>query len=223
MGLPLVLAQQSPLAGSSSVPPLPSPPFLAHHFLESPATVAGTFAILGALLFFILERRGKATYGIAAGGLLVLLGAATVLLACSIETTRETLAARTREIIALVARRDSAAVAPALAPDVSLAVLGVPFRWDRERLLRAVEERLAGDLAIKEHSVTSTSATLDGPDLARTQARIRVNLEAFGMPTSSWWRLTWRHDPDGPWRIIAIEALQIDAVSQSMVAGEAGR
>lgn len=171
--------------------PLPKPPALEHYLYENPWPPAGLLLLLAIAAFWVLNRSGKPKAGVGAGSVGLLGAVVLVLLAGGIETTRETLADRTRALVRAVDQGDLQA-ADRILHDVVRSE--VPFRsaeLGKPILLTSIEtwhDRIA------DARTPTVRAHLDGPDLARTEVLVRTQGEYNG---SSWWRLAWRADP-GP-------------------------
>jgi hypothetical protein len=210
---------------SPSVPMLPSPGVLERWLLESPWVLMGVLAVLGLLALLALRRAGRPQAG--AGAMIVALTLAGVAFAVAtlITTERERLAARTLDMVALVASARTGELSDYLEPGARVvSVLGIPTPTGRESLLESVR-RYPGELfPIREHSTSAVQAVQDGANTARTQLRVWVRIakeQAFyDVPTGSWWRINWRRDPGtgpgqwGPWRVTTIELLQLDGMGR---------
>lgn len=206
------------LAQSDATPqPLPRPPLLSHHVLEQPWPAAGALVIGGILAAWVLNQRARAKAGVVAGAALCLLAGAVLLAGAIITTTRETLIQQTRELIATTARADTTALDRLLARDVTFRLFTTDRRYTREQLLDLVR-RYPGELyPVESHREERAAASIDGPNAARTQVRVVTRSAAatlYDLPLGSWWRLDWRRDGDGAWRVTGIECLRIDGVPE---------
>lgn len=215
------LAQIPGLGNGAAVPMLPDPPMVEHLLLESPATPAAAFGIAGAAVFLMLNRAGRARQGAAAAGALVVLAAGLIALGASVTTARETLIDRTGRLIGAVSRGSASGAGQFLAEDVRATALRSFEAPDKQAILNHVETDLGpgGRFAVKNAAVLASAAVVDGANAARTQVRMRVTVEALGAPSLSWWRLNWRKDPDGQWRVIAIDVLEMDGMRGPMLDG----
>ena len=80
----------------------------------------------------------------------------------------------------------------------------------RDEILSFVGGEMRGAFKIGNYRVLETQAAVTGPNAAVTQTYVRVTPEQTGGPTFSWWRLDWRRDPDGRWRVTHIEPINAD-------------
>lgn len=211
LALPLLLAQ---FGDAGSVPELPRPPFLEHTLFESPLPLVGLLFLAGVVAFFMLNSTGRAKQGLIAAGSASALALGTLLIASLVTTTRETLQARTTALVHAAATADTTALAPLLADDVRLVLWDQTAALGRPRTLDLVNQYTGTLYKLREHSITRTTASVDGRNAARTLARVRVRTEAtlYDIPIGSTWRIDWRLENDNSWRATAITCLQIDGV-----------
>jgi hypothetical protein len=214
--LALTLAQPGRAVQRPPVPALPDPPALERYLLEDPFYPVLLLIVAGVVLFFWLNQAGRGRQALLAAAACLAGAGAMFTLATLVTTTRETLLARTESLVGAVGRADTAAISAMLGPDVRATVLSAPQEWNKEAILRQVESNLGpgGRWAVKEAEVVAAAAAVDGPNTGRTQVRVRVTLEALGLPSLSWWRLHWRRDSDGAWRVTGIDVLEVDGVRE---------
>ncbi|MFN0132083.1 MAG: hypothetical protein ACKVW3_06075 [Phycisphaerales bacterium] len=208
-----VLAQVGP--NGVVISPLPSAPAFERFVLIQPWPLVGVLALAGLAVAFAVRSRWR----VALAGLLGALAGMVLAAGMMVTTDREKIAAATRALVDATARADIGALAPMLAADVrfvsELALPGVPgvgIGLDRDQLLKQVADKLGREWTLKEHSVLEVQSTLDGPSAGRTQVRVRVVPEATGFPNASWWRIDWRREGDGTWRVIGIRPLHVPMV-----------
>lgn len=205
----LVLGQ---LGGPQFVPPeLPAPPILEKWFLESPWLPALALAAVAALLFFILRSRNQPRQAAMGAGVPLLIAAAMIVLSLLVTTEREELAARTKELISATAAADLDRLAPMLAEDVGLSLLGTARNETKSGILGLVQRYPGSMFPVEEHSVHEITAHVDRAGGGRTICRARVVVQ--GVPNGSWWRVGWRKNAAGQWTAVHIEALHIGYVS----------
>ncbi|MBM4107401.1 MAG: hypothetical protein FJ255_01065 [Phycisphaerae bacterium] len=200
-----------PLVQVTPPPDLPRPPLWEALLFERP---------LPAVVALLLVAAIVAWTGLAGGrrrALLIALAMAALApawcaLAVLVTTDREAVARRSRDLVRAVADVRVADVARILDQDATLAYFRAPAGLDRDGILREVERTLGGAYRVNEARVGRVQATLDGPDLARTQVKVTVVPEATAYPHLSYWRLDWRRGDDGVWRVFAIEPLAIAGV-----------
>lgn len=190
---------------------LPSPPLLESLLFERPLPAVVALLLIAAILAWSGFSRGRGRT-IAGAVALGVLAAAWGGLALAITTERETLARRSRDLVAGVAAVRLDAVADLLDQDATLTYFQRPLGVDREGILREVERTVGGPYRLREARVGQVQATLDGHNLGRTQVRVTVVPDATGYPHLSYWRLDWRKGGDGVWRVFAIEPLAIAGV-----------
>jgi hypothetical protein len=206
--MPAFLAQlnlQSPV-----IPPLPAPPLVERLTLEDPIAGVVLLLALAVALFFVLNARGRIRQACAAAGALALLAAGLLALASFVDTDREIIAARTRELVAAVSAADRAQMDQLLADDLTVRVTRVPPGASKEVVMATVESEVRTLYHASEHEVLDLQAAMYGPRVGRTQTRVRVGSEYGAIP--SWWRLDWQRGNDGRWRATRIEALWIPGV-----------
>jgi len=207
-------------------PPLPPVPLLERWVLENPWPPVIGLAAAGVVVFFILNARGGggARQGALAAGALALVAALCVVTSFLVTTQREVLVQRTRELVAAAAQPDLRALAPMLAEDVGLRVLGRAYTEDKAGIVGLVDRYIGSEYRVTRHSVPSVTAHTDdggagsaGAAGGRTLARVRVEVD--GMTNRSWWRLTWRRSgvAAGEWTVVHIEGLQIDFVGSEQM------
>lgn len=209
------LGQLGDLDAGSKVALLPDPPMVTHSVLENPYPLATVLCVAGLAAFVALNRAARARQALLAGTAGLALAVLVLAAGLMVTTTGELLIARTRELVAVTARADTAALSPMLAQDVSFTTMGTGAApIGRNLLLTLVEKYPGGMYRVKEHSVSKAQGLADSANTARTQVRVRAVVE--GIPNGSWWRLHWRCDGEkadaGAWKVTAIELMQIDGV-----------
>ncbi|MFG0283069.1 MAG: hypothetical protein ACF8R7_01485 [Phycisphaerales bacterium JB039] len=199
------LTQQEP------PPSLPTAPLADRLLLDNPVPAVLALLAAGLIGLWLLRRAGRGRLGLAAGGAGVALAIAAYVAATVIETPREALKGRTRALIGAVAEVDTRALDDLLDGSVQVRLTGAGIRLDalgKGEIIGRAEEYMTGAYAVDEWSVTSLQAVADGPEVGRTQVRVRVIPEATRFPTSSWWAVDWELI-GGAWRAVEIELLQV--------------
>ena len=197
--------------GGASVPRLPPSPLAARWLLEQPLPLVGFLAAAAILAWFVLNRSGKNRAALGAAGGLVVLAAGVYILASSVQTTREQLIVRTRTLVDRVIKVDVAGIEPML--DETFTVRARPI--GRQKALDLIASNLGGKYAVKDYQINQALAAVDGPNVARTQVHVRATPvdSPYPGPLGSWWLLHWQKDErDGQWRVVELEAQQIDGV-----------
>ncbi|MBX3405281.1 MAG: hypothetical protein KF869_00850 [Phycisphaeraceae bacterium] len=215
---PWMLAQLS--EGPYVPPPLPAPPRLAHSLFENPWPLAIFLLVVAVLLLFIGNSRGRAREGALLAGLFAAIAGACIAVSFLVTTERERLRVEMHRLIAATATADTEALAPMLASDVALNVLGRQFPEDKDGILGLVRRFMGSEVRVREHALNEVSAYVDGHGTGQTLGRVRVSADVAGMSdvgNRSWWRVTWRKGADGRWTAVNIEGLQIDMVQAGMI------
>lgn len=217
---PLLLAQAGLFTQSDAaqrVPSLPAPPALEHYLLENPWPLVIVLVVAALVAAALLNRRARGRQALlAAGGLLIVAGA-VIAAAALVTTTRETLIQRTRELVDATAKADIAALQDMLASDVELRTFFFDRGRPRGELLDDVRRYMGQEYPVQSHREDSAQATIDGRNAARTQVHVVVRareVTMYDVPVGSWWRIEWRKDDDGQWRVRGLECLQLDVVKQ---------
>jgi hypothetical protein len=201
-------------------PPLPSPPLWEWLILENPWPTAGVLAILAVAVLGLLNRfeGGRTVAGVPLrtilAALLILTGSVILAVGMAITTDRQVLLAGSERLVNAAAARDLDVLDQLLASDARLhtTVQGVGMPGpivERDEIFTLVEEFIGRRYPLQEHRVMEVQATLDGERVGRAQVRVRVVPERTRFPHTSWWRIDWRREDDGRWRVRAIEPLDI--------------
>ena len=186
--------------------PLPSGPILDRFLFENPLLLTAVLAASGLVILFALNRRGEARKGLAAFAVCFLLAVGAYLAGSLVVTERERLKDATRELVASVAEVDVPGLDDLLAENVSFRYRNARGGLDKGATIAEVERYLGGAYRVREHDVLELQATVDSSNVARTQVNVRVTVDTVGT-RPSWWRLDWRLEPDGRWRVTGIEPL----------------
>lgn len=202
-------------SGAETVPRLGDPPALAHYILENPWPLAIGLAICGLVALVVLQRRGQPREGKLVCLVAIALAAIVAGLGLAITTQRETLRARTRELVDLTATVKTTELREMLTEQVRVGVFSsfVGVRG-REELLTEVRKKLDGEIRLESHEIGPVQAVVDGPNMARTQVRVWVkpqkDQQLYGIATGAWFRIDWTRSSDGPWKVVAITIMQVD-------------
>lgn len=210
------LAQVRSLGGD--VPePIPDPPLLANLLFEAPLGPVCVALAVGAVGWFLLSRAGRGRAALFVAGAAVGIAGLVLALAAGVTTDREAAAARTRELVAAVAKADVPAVESMLGDRVTVRFFGTPVPWDRDGVIERVRKYLGGTYRVKEGETTIRALRAAGGKEALpilTQCRVTVVPELTGFPASSWWKLSWRRDASGRWLVSEIDVQQIDGLAR---------
>jgi hypothetical protein len=199
---------------ADAVPPLPGPSLLEAWVLGDPVPLGAGLALVGLAVAWFMGRGKRSGRGLVAGGVLVLL--ALVVLAAGLLTTtaREQMLRATRALTASIAAVDLAAVEPLLdvhvrvdAPGRLNKALGLSLRG-RDEVLGVIERRLRGRYSAQ---VLEVRAVADGPEVGRSQVRVRGLNPDGSWLGHSWWEIDWYKRPEG-WVAAEIEPLWIQGL-----------
>lgn len=200
---------------------LPSPPWIESTLFESPWTGMVVLGAAGAVLFWWFNRMQQGRTGAIVLGAALAAAAGLFLTARFVTTERERLMNLTETLVATVAKADVDRLPSLLAPDVRVMIFGRDRGFTAQSLPRWVDNMMrpgTGMYAIRDYSVGEIAATIDGPNVARTQCRVRVTAESYPITSGSWWRITWRKDGAGAgsdaWKVTQIDVLQLDQVPE---------
>jgi hypothetical protein len=190
--------------------PLPDSPWLIRLFLEQSGWPAAFLALLGLCVFLVFNHRGDPrAYRVL--GLTLLVAGALWGLGRLIDTTGEKLVARTRELVAAVAKADLTTTGAILGPSAELVgrLQGSPL--NREQLLDRVQLAMAAQYTLAGWAVLEVQAHEASPGRAQTMCLVRVEPQAGGI-NFSWWLIDWQRSSDGTWRAVRIEPLAIQGL-----------
>lgn len=218
--MPNLLPAPFPLLAQGTAPPppsLPSPPFFSRYLFEEPLAPAIVFLIASVIVFFLFNTRGEVKKAIGLSSLGAVLAVAVFLLAEFVQTDREKIIAATTPLVSATAAADTSRLSPMLhdqvrlTNDLNLAADELPHGedWDKARILAQVDSYLGRRWKLKEAAILEVQGVIDRPGRGRTQVRIRTTPEVLSIPLISWWRLDWQEDPDGRWRVIGIQPLDL--------------
>lgn len=190
--------------------PLPESPWVIRLFLEQSGWPAAFLALLGLCVFLFLNHRGDPrAYRVL--GLALVIAAGLWGLGRLVETTGEKLIARTRALVAGVAKADVNAIGAILGPSAELVgrLQGSPM--DRDRLLDRVQLAMAAQYSLAGWAVLEVQAYESAPGRAQTMCLVRAEPQGGGI-NFSWWLINWERSGDGAWRAVRIEPLAIQGL-----------
>ncbi len=198
---------QNNLIEPGRLPDLPQAGPMTHWLFEAPLLPAAALAALG-LVAFIALRRTNRRMSIALPALLcgLLLGAGVYLLGTLTVTDREMLALRSHELVGATGSSDAARLAPLLDERVRIKSVFASVSG-RDAVLELVRKRVPR--AVRSAEASEVHAGLFGPQVARTQIRVRVQGDL--VPSLSWWSVDWtRPSPDSDlWAATHIEPIWV--------------
>ncbi|MCC6229507.1 MAG: hypothetical protein IT432_09790 [Phycisphaerales bacterium] len=190
---------------------------LVDRFLfENPWPLIGALVLAGAVAFAILNRKGRVTPALAGVVAAVILSAGVWLAARAVTTDRERVRDLTVALVNATARVDESTLAAMLADDLSLylkvGAMTTDTSMDRAATLQQVRRSLGGLYKLKDWRITSNDITTGGAQ-ASSRLSVSVTTEAYAIPHRSTWRVDWRRDANGAWRVFAIELLEMPGLS----------
>lgn len=188
---------------------LPSPPPIEHYLLENPWPLVVVLAVAGVTAFLRLRAAGKPRPGTLWGLTLFLAAGGVWTLASWVQTGREAITRSTAALIGAAARADIPSLDALLSDQLSLFRPGGGPGLGKTETIGRVQRDLGGPYRVREWAVLETQAMTDSASSGVAQVRVRVTLEAAGIPNISWWRIDWRKGADGAWRAVTIEPVSV--------------
>jgi hypothetical protein len=202
---------QSNLIEPQQLPELPPPGFIEHWVFETPIPLALALLTVGVMLFVLLRRSNKHhKFALPALALGTLLGAATFLLGAQITTARETLKARSIQLVKAASSGDASTLDALLDEEIRVrTAFGSPI--GKKNVINLVISGSQG--SIESARASKVNAGLLGAQVAQTQIRVRVQGDLF--PSLSWWRIDWTRPTleSNEWVVTHIEPLWIQGFS----------
>jgi len=203
-----VLAQFS--FEEAKIPPLPTPPPVAHFLLENPIPGVVFLLLVAVVVFLMLNARGRVRPALLSAALIVVLAGVLFAVASIVDTDRERISARTRELVGVVTAVDRAGMEEILADGLVTRATRVPRNATKDQVIAIVESEVGVKYRASAHEFLDLQAAMYGPRVGRTQTRVRVSSEYGGIP--SWWLIDWHLEDDGIWRASRIECLWIPGI-----------
>lgn len=183
---------------------------------ENPWPLMGALVLAGAIGFSLLNRKGRVTPALISIAVALALSAGVWFAARSVTTDRERVRDLTIALVDATAKVDESTLGPMLADDLTLylkvGAITADNSMDRAATLQQVRRSLGGLYKIKDWRITSNDTTTSGTQ-ASVHLSISVTTEAYAIPHRSTWRVDWRREGDGTWRVFAIELLEMPGLS----------
>jgi hypothetical protein len=203
----------------SGVPSLPGAPVLTRLLLEEPLLLTGALIAVSVAIFFVFNSQGKVKKAVLWGGVGLAVSVGVLILANAVETDREKIIAATTPLVRVTAAADTSRLSPMLHDEVqlsndqSLAADQLPHgqSWNKDQILTQVTKYLGGEMRLKpkETAIIQVDGVIDSPGRGRTQLQVRVVPELYEFPSISWWRIDWKQDQAGDWKVIGIQPLDV--------------
>ncbi len=202
---------QSTIFEPANLPELPQSGLIDQWVLESPIPLALGLLGIAAIVFGALRTtRYAKKVGIPALAIGLVLAGAVLLVGFFVTTDAENLKARSRTLVNAVIESDRPSLELLLDEQVRVQSR-FASRSGRSRILDLAESQAAP--IIESAAVKEVRVGLYGPQVARTQ--IKVKVQADMVPPLSWWTLDWtRPSPEsGDWVVTHIEPLWIQGIT----------
>lgn len=176
---------------------------------EQPLVLALALLVAGIVGATLLRRRDQAKQGIIVGGALFALAIGAFALGTLVVTDRERVEIGSRAFVLAAVEGDLVELDRLILEEAGLAASGKTVADDGRERIQSLSKRQSDAGMIESWRLSRLQATIDGSNVATTQFRVRATPRG-GMPTLSWWRLHWRRDAQGVWRIGTIDCLAIN-------------
>lgn len=177
--------------------------------LEQPVVTAVALSAAGIALFVLLRRRDQARLGLLLGLAMVLAGVAALGVGTVVVTDRESIEMRSRSFVIAAVDGDRGALASLILPEAGLSTGGTTVAEDGQQRIMDLASAQAAAQVIASWRVSRMQSTLSGRNVGTTQFRVRASASSGG-PSLSWWKLHWRRDASGVWRISTIDCLAVN-------------
>jgi hypothetical protein len=200
------LAQTNPIEPKTPAP-LPDPPWLAHHLLESPLLIEVILLAGAFVCYAALNAAGKAKLARRGLAVLLVLAVAVWALAALVKTDRERAMEATKHLVGDVADGNTRSVDDALAPGAAVYSDQYPQGQPKTVILDKVAQYFGpkGQYPIQEHAILESQAFAASESLEQVQIKVRVTPKD-GFPIISWWRMDLTPGPSG-WQVTGIKLL----------------
>jgi ketosteroid isomerase-like protein len=174
--------------------------------LDNPWPVGFALAVAGAIMV-LHHVRLRQRAGVAGGALLLAAAVGVFILSATVTTPRQRIMQKTQALLDATAPLDSAALRSLLEPTVMLIGPDGKVWLEGRRLLDEMDGAISR-VQIREHAVRDLVAQAEDHGTGFSFIDLRTTLESGGMggqPIRSKWRLTWRRDAEGRWRVTEIQ------------------
>ncbi|MAE62568.1 MAG: hypothetical protein CMJ49_14570 [Planctomycetaceae bacterium] len=189
----------------------PDPPFIPHLLLENPWPLAIILIALGIALGLSALRNERPRLLIA-GGAIALFGIVILVTATLIDTPREIMHRRTKQLVA--AALPNAAIPEIkalLTDDMRLTSTDGTVNLTRDQVLTNIQDATQ-DYNVVSHNVTKIKTESTAPDRGRSYASIFVQVEFTSgtFPARVGIVMEWEKQPDGVWRVDQIPWVKVE-------------
>jgi len=191
----------------SLVPALEEPGITDHFLLESPWLPALGIAALAVVLFPVFVKLAGVARGITLTLVLLLLAGGIIALAQVIDTPREQVMDRTRQLVQQAAAGDDLSVGKFLSEKVKLRTPDQPFSLGRKSILKLVQRNKGGRM-VRSCTIREIRAGRSNRAKMITQVLVVVTPSAGELFTPTWWQLQWTRNDDD-WQVEKITWLTI--------------
>jgi hypothetical protein len=206
----LLHPRQGPLGALADPDPLPPAPFFERFFLQDPLSTTVFFAIVAVIGWWWLNRTGKPLAAVVTAVACILAAAGVQLLARLVVTEREALVARCTNLVNDTIAARATEVAPILRPDAAANVSMASLKYNHDEIIQRIADGEAARRGASKATLKWVTSTLDGPNAARTQCRVQVQMPLYEAWLPTTWMIYWTRDnAQAPWKVRLIEAQQI--------------
>jgi hypothetical protein len=206
----------SSLVSQTAPPGLLAASIVDRYLFENPWPLIGAIIFAAAIALAFLSRKGKSTPSPAGVVIALACCLGVWLVARNVTTDRERVRALTLQLVDVTARSDEAALAPMLADDFTLYLrvgnVSHDTSMDRAATLQQIHRTLGTIYKPKDWRVTTNEVATNDTQ-ATSNLSVTVTTEMYPMPHRSSWRVDWRREPGGRWRVFAIELLDMPGIA----------
>ena len=201
------IAQSGPL-DAPRLDPLATTPVWRTILFEKPLPLVAVSVGIGLAGAWGLRRsdlrRATLVAGVGIG-----LGASLTVVAATVNTEREELDRATRRLVKAVADPDAQYLRRSFASDVRAEGPGLALAG-REALVSWLESHMRGGYQVRSYRVLEVRAGLDSSQVARSQARVRVQLEQSRVPNVLWFHMDWYRGASGEdWQLRGVRPVWV--------------
>lgn len=199
----------------NAVRPLAATPAIERILFEEPLPLILGFCVAGVAGFIWFNQRAKLRQAIAAIVIGLAFAAAGWLASRIVTTPREAIRSAAATLVEATATGDGATLRGLVDPGVTVQSgnRDVPITLTQgvDAVVMLVNSTLgpSGRYPVQSAEIMENQATLDGPEVARSQVRVRVvQRSGSGFHTFAWVRVDWRRDGNS-WKARTIEPLAV--------------
>ena len=177
--------------------------------LEQPLVASLALVVAGVAVATLLMRRDQVRPGCIVCGALVALAITVFAIGTLVVTDRERIEVGSLDFVTAVVDGDMGALDRLILEEAALAASVRTVADDGRVQIETLSRAQADASVIESWRLSRLQSTIDGHNVGTTQFRVRATPREGG-PSLSWWRLHWRRDAHGVWRIGTIDCLAIN-------------